>query len=118
MKIEEPNFRTMTTTMLFKWFNENVEPINKILAAGVEVYTVADSDSEPRDHNYWGKKDDGKSMYRDSHKALLINIEQIKQETREEKLAKMLDFFVSFSPDSAPYKAAKIEAKKLLEETT
>jgi len=54
-----------------KWFNREVEPINKLLAEGVEVYGKTEHPLEPID--FWSHNFEG------THKALLINIEPIKQ---------------------------------------
>jgi hypothetical protein len=78
-KIERPNWPKFlyniegTSEFDFgEWFNTHIEPINKALDKAVEVYG-------------WGR-DDGANWSKDSlrsesHKALLINIEPIKQES-------------------------------------
>jgi hypothetical protein len=65
---------------LNNWFNVHIEPINKMLEAGVEVYqersfaeTIWDTDPDANNMNF-------------THKALLINIEPIKQETAADVL--------------------------------
>jgi len=72
-------------------WNENFEPINKMFEDAREIRSYGDQ-------NLWRHVSCkavvyGKDLYnisKESHKALLINIEPIKQETREEKLEALL----------------------------
>ena len=67
------------------WFKENVEPFNKLLAEGVEVHG-RDIGSK---HFRWA--DASKNHLIDcTHKALLINIQPIKDETAEDVLRYLL----------------------------
>ena len=87
MKIEKPHFYTellngdkvkdpvITKDDFDIWYDEN---INKMLSEGVEVM-CADRDT----CNWWSKLDDDVAWH---SKALLINIQPIKKETREERL--------------------------------
>lgn len=88
MKIEQPNWTNIMgmtkpnshyESRLRWWFEEHVEPINKMLAEGVEVA----GDEVDKDTWIWGSHymDDGCEK-----KALLINIQPIKKETAEEVL--------------------------------
>lgn len=97
-KIKKPDFVAMwaqssSTSMKSvydKWFEENVEPINKAIDDAEVVYG-------------WGKGYDWypsqtiykKNVTQPHHKALLINIEPIKQKTREEKLEEFVEAFLA-----------------------
>ena len=80
--------QVLTLTDFNKWFTENVEPINKLLREGVEVY-----------YNYSYSNDIGAREYfwheshvpSDEKKALLINITETKPKTRVEKLEECLE---------------------------
>jgi len=81
MKIERPdwlNLLPMSDThirsALNEWFTEHVEPINKMLSEGVSV-TGYQNDIA----TVW--RDERSNCKNGTHKALLINIEPIKQET-------------------------------------
>ncbi len=54
------------------WFDENVEPINKILAEAVEVTGLNKGDG-------WGWFSGDSTRDSDTHKALLICIEEIEK---------------------------------------
>jgi hypothetical protein len=105
MKIERPNwyidYDFYSRDHFDKWFNENVEPINEMLSKGIEVYNWEE---------VWHPKLDA---YDDkpTSKALLINIEPIKQETAEDMLRRILD-----DPDNNIKPIYYDKAKKLLEE--
>ena len=77
LKIERPDWSIFTDGLgrdLDKWFDKDVEPINKMLESAVEVYAYGLSgDKRFSWSSTRGKKDDSK--------ALLINVEPIKQET-------------------------------------
>lgn len=60
-----------------EWFDTHVEPINKMLDEAVEVYGM-----KAHGGNIWATK----QHEDDSKKALLINIQPIKQETAEDVL--------------------------------
>lgn len=87
------------------WFKENVEPINKLLREGVEVYGQPGS-------MLWSDN----NLHTHTHKALLINIQPIKQKTREEKLEDALKDFVEAYPHfDKSLQPQFLKAKKLLE---
>jgi len=68
-----------------QWFDQHVSPINRLLEAGIEVYT----------NSYEGRANEwlGKAWVDDpTHKALLINIEPIKQETADDVLRDWLEY--------------------------
>lgn len=89
------------------WFNTEVQPINELLAGGVEVYA-----QEPFDIQgaaYWNKP------YGDlKYKALLINVQPIEEPTIQELMAQQLSVMTTFDETSAPYKVAKQEAIETL----
>ena len=69
---------------LSEWFDARVEPINKLLSEGVEVYGFMDR----------GKSGNAPLFYREletgeTHKALLIKITPIKKETAEDVLREL-----------------------------
>jgi len=65
---------------LNEWFAAHITPINEMLKNGVEVY----SNKKVEPDNYWN----GTKQYaQDTHKALLINITEIKKESAEDVLA-------------------------------
>jgi len=80
MKIERPDWlgmlkhRAMDSEILNAWFNAYVSPINKLLSEGVEVYM-------PSNSTVWGIT--ASKTFKDTHKALLINIQPIKKESAE-----------------------------------
>lgn len=85
LKIERPAFYSVTRSGVWtvdefeSWFTTHVEPINKLLSEGVEVVGYI------KPGRIWQEKE-----YHDdtvTHKALLINIQPIKQETAEELTA-------------------------------
>lgn len=76
------------------WWDHNIEPVNEMLKGAVEVRTIKYSDDDPSlaectwaKEKYW--------HYSDTHRAYLIGVEPIKQETREEKLEKILRQLIS-----------------------
>lgn len=101
MKIERPDwfslafdidFKSKTVGELDLWFDQHVEPINKMLSEGVEIYG---------DHNLGN----GSAPYysfayeqipHSAHRAILINIEPIQKETAEDVLR---DIVKAFHPD-------------------
>ena len=96
---------------LDEWFNENVEPINKILseldsackkvgienlaslAKGVRQGVEVSGESRERTDGLWNMHETvvGEALPNHTHKALLINIEPIKQETPQEFFQWILD---------------------------
>jgi hypothetical protein len=114
MKIEKPDWKSICDSILLthevsslnSWFQENVEPVNKMLEGAVEVFTQSD----PAEHTHWrGYKSKG-----DTHKALLINIQEIKPKTKGERAIELLrDMFECENIE--PYHWEQCEA--ILEET-
>jgi len=88
MKIERPDWKstlkehvmTYGVVLLNKWFDENVEPINKMLEEGVEVFGFQDDD----DGGCW--KTWTCRMNSDTHSMFIINRKELKKETAEEVL--------------------------------
>jgi hypothetical protein len=63
-----------------EWFDKHVKPINDELDKAVVVYN--DIRGPEKGHQkYWTRYKDDKTLREQSYKALLINIEPIKQET-------------------------------------
>lgn len=89
MKIERPEFgMSYTREQMIETFNcfweQEVEPINKMLEAGVEVFT--------KDDCFYPTAQWTKNEHIDaSHKAILIKIEPIKQETCADICRDLLD---------------------------
>ena len=95
LKIEKPNWHVELITLnksssgmslaqeqwLNEWFHQEVEPINKILAEGVEVSGDVDDFSMSE----W-RSTKGRGYENNTHKALLINIQPIKKDTAEDVL--------------------------------
>ena len=80
MRIERPDWGRMGSPFLTKstmnrWFEEKVEPINKMLSEGTKV------EGYFTDSGYWIY-----DISKPTHKALLINIEPIKKDTAEDVL--------------------------------
>lgn len=98
MKIERPDLPWGGTVseQFNQWFDTHVEPINDALDKAVVVYGVQERDG---------------SLYKmcsmqgipDTHKALLINIEKIKQETIEDKALKLLHNHVKYLENWCEY---------------
>ena len=87
MKIEKPDhivWKQMGHFAFERWFEANVEPINKLLAEGVEVYANHNKASKGYAWTveHWTDSD--------THKALLIGIEPIKPKTKEERALDLL----------------------------
>lgn len=104
MKIERPDwngfFGISDKLGVEAWFNDKVEPINKMLSEGVEVFVP--KDFKDPDGGFWGKN---KQSF-DTHKALLINIQPIKKETAEDVLRDILENEV-LTPGGATERRAK-----------
>jgi len=97
LKIEKPEFKKFwdsdpftTGLNLQDWFEENVEPINKILDSGVEVMADARVGS--------GSWFEVVPQRKQTHTALVINIQPIKKETTED----VLRDWVAAQDDKAP----------------
>lgn len=73
MKIKRPH--QFTSDMFNRWFDECVEPINEMLAEGVEAYGHEFKSKENRSKGTWTTW----KASTDTHKALLINIEPIEK---------------------------------------
>lgn len=71
---------------LDKWFQEKVEPINKLLEGAVEVYGWG----EPDCCYGWSYKNITAKNTSMSHKAYLIGIEPIKKETAKDILKELI----------------------------
>lgn len=89
--IEKPDFANdvlFSHTLEFnKWFYDFVEPINKLLREGVEVKRYAENDME------WFTDNAIHCKEIPSHNALLINIQPVKQETPEDVLRDICNWF-------------------------
>ena len=83
------------------WFNENVEPVNKILRNAIAVTTANAYD--------WNVE----SAINATHKALLINIEPIKKESAKDVLEALLRIVPRAHSE---YSAVVRRAKKVLDE--
>lgn len=90
MKIERPRWmisdkpgdmELISLKVVQDWFSEVVEPISKMLAEGVEVYGYKFRGNWSFRHNETNAT---------THKALLIKIEPIKQETTSDVLKEWL----------------------------
>ena len=98
MEIIEPNWYdldclpSMGPKKARIWFKENVEPINKLLAEGVEVY--ADKFEEDKPIYFKDRAGEGQ-------KALLINLQPIKAETAEDVLRDAIEFLDPHSDSEA-----------------
>ena len=75
---------------LDQWFDEHVEPINKMLDEASVVYSYRNDSKEGCWFTDFEQKKD-----RYKSKALLINIEPIKQRTREESLTDCIEELIS-----------------------
>ena len=88
MKIDRPDWykiaatpwNNINETTLNEWFDEFVEPINKMLSEAVQVYGYIE-DGKPKYYSSYTWGDSIKES-----KALLINIQPIKKETAEDVL--------------------------------
>lgn len=91
MKIEKPDWYKLTHSKVYpfevldQWFQENVEPVNKMLEDAVEMV----GDAEDFSCGSWIRRNGQVSTDR-THKALLINIQEIKPKTREERAIELL----------------------------
>lgn len=106
MKIEKPDwlellnygptgFNLETESILDTWFRRNVEPVNKMLSEGVEVYSYEnESGWVVRELNNSGDLEE---------KALLINIQPIVRETAEDVLRDYLETEEESIRKNGPY---------------
>ena len=119
-KIEKPNWISeyanfsipgISLTTFHDWFEYYIEPLNKLLDGVVEVYAEQGGYSSA---NWTQLKS---PHFRDTHKALLINIEpikKIKQETAEDVLRDLIKHS-NEAVITAPWLLNDIErAKKVL----
>lgn len=96
MRIEKINYEDPRnegrhfTTIFEMWFQENVEPVNKMLSEGPQVYCAAGKELRLTDVWFQGKP--GKYA---THKALLVGIQEIKPKTREEKALELLEDIIN-----------------------
>lgn len=67
------------------WFDNSVEPVNKMLSKRIRVYTTKGNHSIDL-NAYWSPY----TMGYDTHEALLINMQLIKKETAEDVLRDLL----------------------------
>lgn len=96
MKIERPIWNMITKAnqhhdRLNMWFNDFVDPVNNILSAGVEIKGYHDKKAKSE----FEFISDWDSCFTPTHKALLINIQPIKQQTREKKLEEFVELIAS-----------------------
>ena len=111
MRIERPDWKRMGSPFLAKstldrWFDDVVEPINKMLSEGVEVV------GDYTDSGYWVYDTD-----KPTHKALLINIELTKKDTAEDLIRDLLSSDVVMEADGLEnWKRWKQRAKEVLGE--
>lgn len=104
LEIEKPNWDQVTKVIygggvttwissgLDTWFENHVEPINKMLSEGYEVFSRSNT-------TYLGDMWSIADNHHMTHKALLINIQPIKKETAED----VLRDFVKSKLTEGPY---------------
>ncbi len=74
-----------------RWFNEHVEPINRMLSEGIEVWS--DDWGDFKGEHMWSDKEDScVALNMNTHKALLINIQPLKKETAEDVLRDLVSY--------------------------
>lgn len=123
-KIERPNMDiigwTNTATRWDKfqeWFDEHVEPINKMLAEGVAMQArLGNHGDDPMgsENKIWYCSTN--STYMDTHKALLINIQPIKKETTRDLVIAFLAILGdNIGDDIARLNGLRVRARKSLE---
>jgi len=95
---------------LNKWFDEHVEPINKMLSEGEMIYGYMN-------HGVFWKRPEEPSQRETTHTALLINIQPIKKETAEDVLRDYFDYakFLTFGNPKAKLLFERV--KKVLGES-
>ena len=87
LKIERPDWSLFVDEFgvdFDKWFDSEIEPLNKILEGAEWVHCFKDLE-----RNCW--ECDSQPHEKDTHKALLIGIEPIKRESAEEILNEILE---------------------------
>jgi len=89
------DFNEISHAPFNNWFDTHVTPevtrVNDIIRSGTTVFCADKSTGEAQDPCYWKYWDDKG----DTHKALLIDPQLIKKETREEKLEAVLRDLIS-----------------------
>ena len=87
-KTDRPDFENMRNGDIHLWFDDNVQPINDALDNAVEVSGEARQDTD----GLWAMHEMvvGEPLKHHKYKALLINIEPIKQETCADVLREVL----------------------------
>jgi hypothetical protein len=109
MRIERPDwndfimgtvpFDSRQLDGLDKWFDQNVEPVNRMLESGVEVY----GDKDNTQGTWVMSEEDGdvNACESDTHKALLINITPIVKDTAESLLRDLINTWDAAEFDEA-----------------
>lgn len=101
MKIERPDTwcASYGAIEFYQWFDKHVEPINKMLAEGVELRSALNAPEEEFVVNSkeWWFGESAIGFARGTHKALLINIQPIEEKTLEERLKDILNKIVNGS---------------------
>lgn len=123
MKIKRPDWESLcnvgtdiflhekSKTWLDVWFDREIQPVNKILEEGVEVYGCDNGGCN------WQMQERIDASDFDTHKALLINIQPIMKETREERFETFIQkIATSNDSDFFDYHALSSIAKALLED--
>lgn len=93
MKIERPDWKKEiwkdlgSWRPLNVWFDQHVEPINKMLSEGVEI--TCHRNSFTSQDSWYATK----NLYEATHKALLINIEPIKKDTTDDVLREFIRLY-------------------------
>ena len=128
MKIERPDWHQFihleigewtlanakTKSELANWFDQKVEPINKMLSEGAEVYSFDPPKTSTRWSPQWGHDE---SEF--DHKGLLINIQPIKKETAEDVLKALIDYEDNIPDAMKPeYESIYERAKAVLDDQT
>lgn len=135
MKIERPDWYPMlgigngprytervSREKLDQWFDNHIEPINKMLADGVEVYGYNDVSVEYEGEGWCFAQSEAPN---DTHKALLVDIQSIRKKSREQQLEEFVKEYqdlsksIKLKPElcyEAYYERLDEIAKALLEE--
>ena len=119
MKIKRPGNifgkTEVSVEWFYDWFDQCVEPVNKMLSEAVEVVSFspwAGANYTWMDRGDYKKCDIKEDIH---HKALLINIEPIKKETAEDILRDILEDSYIGENYNDIYNDLKKRAKKVLE---
>lgn len=122
MKIERPDWQDLFLHAGMNiWFDTHVEPINKLLSEGVEVKGNITPTSNQEPYNGYDFNGGTLGKTDPTHKALLINIEPIKQETREQQLENCIRSLLTCATSKDPIYTQEVymreveKAKALLE---